>query len=117
MKSESSKPKIVLDAKPLIKLLHMKVVTRFRRFCLGVEAGDLEAAINVVTLTEIYYKYMKKKEQIWLKKERISLCAPCIFMEIPLVLRVLLPLYAHAITSFFPEYIGCLLYTSDAADE
>jgi predicted nucleic acid-binding protein len=26
-----------------------------------VEAGDLEAAISVVTLTEIYYKYMKEK--------------------------------------------------------
>jgi predicted nucleic acid-binding protein len=26
-----------------------------------VEAGDLEAAISVVTLTEIYYKYVKEK--------------------------------------------------------
>jgi predicted nucleic acid-binding protein len=26
-----------------------------------VEAGDIEAAISVVTLTEIYYKYMREK--------------------------------------------------------
>lgn len=62
MKSESGKPKIVLDTKPLIKLFAQeegwdavqKVLSR-------VEAGDIEAAISVVTLTEIYYKYMREK--------------------------------------------------------
>ena len=62
MKDESSKPKIVLDTKPLIKLFAQeegwdaveKILSR-------VEAGDLEAAISVVTLTEIYYKYVKEK--------------------------------------------------------
>ena len=62
MKNESSKPKIVLDTKPLIKLFAeeegwdavQKILSR-------VEAGDIEAAVSVVTLTEIYYKYMKEK--------------------------------------------------------
>jgi predicted nucleic acid-binding protein len=62
LKSESGKPKIVLDTKPLIKLFAQeegweavqKVLSR-------VEVGDVEAAISVVTLTEIYYKYMREK--------------------------------------------------------
>lgn len=62
MKSESGKPKIVLDTKPLIKLFAQeegweavqKVLSR-------VEVGDIEAAISVVTLTEIYYKYVMEK--------------------------------------------------------
>lgn len=62
MKNESSKPKIVLDTKPLIKLFAQEEGwDAVQKILSRVEAGDLEAAISVVTLTEIYYKYMKEK--------------------------------------------------------
>jgi len=62
LKNESSKPKIVLDTKPLIKLFaHEEGWDAVQKILSQVEAGDLEAAISVVTLTEIYYKYMKEK--------------------------------------------------------
>lgn len=62
MKSESSKPKIVLDTKPLIKLFAQEEGwDAVQEILSRVEAGDLEAAVSVVTLTEIYYKYMKEK--------------------------------------------------------
>jgi predicted nucleic acid-binding protein len=51
-----------LDTKPLIKLFAkeegwetvQKILTR-------VEDGEIEAAMSVVTLTEIYYKYLHEK--------------------------------------------------------
>ena len=62
MKNESSKPKIVLDTKPLIKLFAQEEGwDAVQKILSRVEAGDIEAAISVVTLTEIYYKYMKEK--------------------------------------------------------
>lgn len=62
MKNESSKPKIVLDTKPLIKLFAQEEGwDAVQKILSRVEAGDLEAALSVVTLTEIYYKYMKEK--------------------------------------------------------
>lgn len=62
MKNESSKPKIVLDTKPLIKLFAQEEGwDAVQKILSLVEAGDLEAAISVVTLTEIYYKYMREK--------------------------------------------------------
>ena len=62
MKNESSKPKIVLDTKPLIKLFAQEEGwDAVQKILSRVEAGDLEAAISVVTLTEIYYKYMREK--------------------------------------------------------
>ena len=62
MKSESSKPKIVLDTKPLIKLFAQEEGwDAVQEILSRVEAGDIEAAVSVVTLTEIYYKYMKEK--------------------------------------------------------
>ncbi len=62
MKNESIKPKIVLDTKPLIKLFAQEEGwDAVQKILSRVEAGDLEAAISVVTLTEIYYKYMKEK--------------------------------------------------------
>ena len=62
MRNESSKPKVVLDTKPLIKLFAkeegwetvQKILSR-------VEAEEIEASISVVTLTEIYYKYLQEK--------------------------------------------------------
>ncbi len=62
MKNESSKPKIVLDTKPLIKLFAQEEGwDAVQKILSRVEAGDLEAALSVVTLTEIYCKYMKEK--------------------------------------------------------
>ena len=62
MKNESIKPKIVLDTKPLIKLFAQEEGwDAVQKILSRVEAGDLEAAISVVTLTEIYYKYIKEK--------------------------------------------------------
>lgn len=62
MKNESRKPKIVLDTKPLIKLFAQEEGwDAVQKILSRVEAGDIEAAISVVTLTEIYYKYMKEK--------------------------------------------------------
>ena len=62
MKNESIKPKIVLDTKPLIKLFAQEEGwDAVQKILSRVEAGNLEAAISVVTLTEIYYKYMKEK--------------------------------------------------------
>jgi len=62
LKNESSKPKIVLDTKPLIKLFAQEEGwDAVQKILSRVEAGDLEAALSVVTLTEIYYKYMKEK--------------------------------------------------------
>lgn len=62
MKNESKKPKIVLDTKPLIKLFAQEEGwDAVQKILSRIEAGDIEAAISVVTLTEIYYKYMKEK--------------------------------------------------------
>jgi predicted nucleic acid-binding protein len=62
LKNESIKPKIVLDTKPLIKLFAQEEGwDAVQKILSRVEAGDLEAAVSVVTLTEIYYKYMKEK--------------------------------------------------------
>jgi len=61
LKDEPSKPKIVLDTKPLIKLFAQEEGwDAVQKILSRVEAGDLEAAISVVTLTEIYYKYVKE---------------------------------------------------------
>ena len=62
LKSESGKPETVLDAKPLVKLFAQEEGgDAVQKILFRVEAGDLEAAISVVTLTEIYYKCMKEK--------------------------------------------------------
>lgn len=62
MKSASEKPKVVLDTKPLIKLFAKEEGWEsVRELLLRVEDGELEAGISVVTLTEIYYKYVHEK--------------------------------------------------------
>ena len=64
MKSESSKPKVVLDTKPLIKLFAQEEGwDAVQKILAKIEAGEVEAAISVVTLTEIYYKYLQEKRQ------------------------------------------------------
>lgn len=62
MKDESVKPRVVLDTKPLIKLFAKeKGWEAVQKILFKVEAGEIEAAISVVTLTEIYYKYLEEK--------------------------------------------------------
>ena len=64
MTSESGKPRIVLDTKPLIKLFAKEEGWQaVQRILSGVEEGKAEAAISVVTLTEIYYKYLQEKRE------------------------------------------------------
>jgi predicted nucleic acid-binding protein len=68
----SGKPKIVLDTKPLIKLFAQEEGwDAVREILSRVEAGDVEAAVSVVTLTEIYYKYMRENRAD-LAEERTS---------------------------------------------
>ena len=62
MKNESSKPKVVLDTKPLIKLFAKEEGWEtVQKILSKVEAEEIEASISVVTLTEIYYKYLQEK--------------------------------------------------------
>lgn len=59
MKNELSKPRIVFDTKPLIKLFAKEEGWEtVQRILARVEDGEIEAALSVVTLTEIYYKYL-----------------------------------------------------------
>ena len=62
MKKESSRTKILLDTKPIIKLFAKEDGWEIiQKILKQIEAGEIEAAISVVTLTEIYYKYMHEK--------------------------------------------------------
>jgi predicted nucleic acid-binding protein len=62
LKSESAKPRVVLDTKPLIKLFAQEEGwDAVQKILAKVEAEEVEAAISVVTLTEIYYKYLQEK--------------------------------------------------------
>jgi len=62
LKNEFSKPRIVLDTKPLIKLFAKEEGWEtVQKILTHVEDGEIEAAISVVTLTEIYYKYLQEK--------------------------------------------------------
>jgi len=61
LKSEFGKPRIVLDTKPLIRLFAKEDGWEAVRTILSsVEDEETEAAISVVTLTEIYYKYLQE---------------------------------------------------------
>ena len=62
MRNESGKPKVVLDTKPLIKLFAQEEGWEaVQKILAEIEAREIEAAISVVTLTEIYYKYLQEK--------------------------------------------------------
>ena len=62
MRNESIKPKVVLDTKPLIRLFAREDGWEtVQKISLKAEAEEIEAAISVVTLTEIYYKYLQEK--------------------------------------------------------
>lgn len=62
MRNASSKLKVVLDTKPLIKLFAREEGWEtVQKILSKVEDGEIEATISVVTLTEIYYKYLQEK--------------------------------------------------------
>ncbi|MCD6538998.1 PIN domain-containing protein [Candidatus Bathyarchaeota archaeon] len=61
MKRESAKPKIILDTKPIIKLFAQEEGwEKIQKILAKIEDGEIEGAISVVTLTEIYYKYLRE---------------------------------------------------------
>lgn len=80
LRSGSVKPKVVLDTKPLIKLFAgedgcdavQKILSR-------VESGEIEAAVSVVSLTEIYYKYLQEGRPD-LAKARVEMLRHAIYL-------------------------------------
>ena len=61
-KEPSKKPRIVLGTKPLIKLFAKEEDWEtVQKILTSVEDGEIEAAISVVTLTEVCYKYLREK--------------------------------------------------------
>jgi predicted nucleic acid-binding protein len=68
LRNESSKPKVVLDTKPLIKLFAKEEGWEtVQKILSKVEAEEIEASISVVTLTEICYKYLQEKRPVLAK--------------------------------------------------
>jgi len=64
LRDESIRPKVVLDTKPLIKLFAKEEGWEtVQKILSKVEDGEIEATISVVTLAEIYYKYLQEKRQ------------------------------------------------------
>ena len=62
MTNESKKHRLLLDTKPLIKLFAKEEGWEsIQKILLRIENGEIEGAISVVTLTEIYYKYLHEK--------------------------------------------------------
>ena len=62
MRNEFSKLKVVLDTKPLIKLFAKEEGWEtVQKILSKVEAEEIEATMSVVTLTEVYYKYLQEK--------------------------------------------------------
>ena len=62
MTNESKKHRLLLDTKPLIKLFAKEEGWEtIQKILFRIENGEIEAAISVVTLTEIYYKYLHEK--------------------------------------------------------
>ena len=62
LRNEFSKPRIILDTKPLIKLFAKEDGWEtVQKILICAEDGKIEAAMSVVTLTEVYYKYIREK--------------------------------------------------------
>jgi predicted nucleic acid-binding protein len=72
---------VVLDTKPLIKLFAQEDGwDAIQKILSKVEAGEIEAAICVVTLTEIYYKYIQEKHPD-LAKERVQTLRYAVYLK------------------------------------
>ncbi|MEM3018138.1 MAG: PIN domain-containing protein, partial [Candidatus Bathyarchaeia archaeon] len=62
MRSGSGRPRMLLDTKPLIKLFAREEGwEHVQKILSQIEVGGVEAAVSVVTLTEIYYGYLQEK--------------------------------------------------------
>lgn len=62
MRNGSIKPRVILDTKPLIRLFAKEEGwENVQEISSKIEAEEIEGAISVVTLTEIYYKYLQEK--------------------------------------------------------
>lgn len=62
MRNASNNLKVLLDTKPLVKLFaEEEGWEKIKEILAQIETGELEAAISVVTLTEIYYKYLQEQ--------------------------------------------------------
>jgi len=61
LKGESERLRVILDTKPIIKLFAQEEGwEKVREILAKIEEGEIEGAISVVTLTEIYYKYLRE---------------------------------------------------------
>jgi predicted nucleic acid-binding protein len=61
LRSESARPRVLLDTKPLIKLFAKEEGWEaVQKIASRIEAEEIDAGISVVTLTEIYYKYLQE---------------------------------------------------------
>ncbi len=62
MKKEPVKPKIILDTMPIIKLFAKEDGwDSVQKILSLIEERKIQAAISVITLTEVYYKYVHEK--------------------------------------------------------
>ena len=81
MKNESVKPKVALDTKPLFKLFAKEKGWEIVQEILSkLEAEEIEAAVSVVTLTEIHYKYLQEKRPD-LAKTRVEELRHAIYLK------------------------------------
>ena len=81
MRNEHVKLKVVLDTKPLIKLFAQEDGWKeVQKILSRIEVGKLEGAINVVTLTEIYYKYLREG-MLDLAKARTEVLRQAIYLK------------------------------------
>ena len=78
MKRESAKLKVILDTKPIIKLFAKE--EGWEKILAKIEDGEIEGAISVVTLTEIYYKYLREGGPD-LAKARIDILRYAIYLK------------------------------------
>lgn len=61
MTNESARPRVLLDTKPLIKLFAKEDGWQaVQTIASRIEANEIDGAVSVVTLTEIYYKYLQE---------------------------------------------------------
>jgi predicted nucleic acid-binding protein len=72
LRREHSENKVLLDTKPLIKLFSKEQGWEdVEKLLLSIENGEIDASISVVTLTEIYYRYIHQKRPD-LAKQRVD---------------------------------------------
>lgn len=64
-RNAGSETRIILDTKPIIKLFaEQEGWTHVRRILQMAEGGEIKAGISVVTLSEVYYKYLQRWPEV-----------------------------------------------------